>query len=241
MGESDGAPEWIARRLLRSARQATLATQSGGQPFAGLVTPATAPDGTLLLLLSDLSEHTRHLRSDPRCAVLITGAAAEPNPQTAPRVTVLGAAVIDNALELRRRFLAIHPYAELYAGFSDFNLWRVQAGSAAFVGGFARAFRLSTQALAPDPAGMTAIDAASGDIIAHCNADHADTMALLAGSPAGQMVGVDVDGCDIAGGDLVRRVSWSHPAESAHDVRRELIGLARAARASATPGAAPDR
>ena len=32
--------------------------RGGGQPFASLVTPACAPDLSLLLLLSDLSEHT---------------------------------------------------------------------------------------------------------------------------------------------------------------------------------------
>ncbi len=82
----DETPAWAARKLLRAARVGSLASAMQGQPFASMVTPATAPDLTLLLLLSDLSEHTRHLRGEPRCSLLVWGAAEGANPQTAPRV-----------------------------------------------------------------------------------------------------------------------------------------------------------
>jgi len=62
--DTEDSPAWAARKLLRAARSGTLATAIDGQPFASLVTPATAPDASVLLLLSDLSEHTRHLRTD---------------------------------------------------------------------------------------------------------------------------------------------------------------------------------
>jgi hypothetical protein len=40
-------------------------------PFASLVTVATAPDGSPILLLSRLAAHTRHLEADPgfRCCL----------------------------------------------------------------------------------------------------------------------------------------------------------------------------
>ena len=75
---ADSDPAWEARKLLRSARAGTLATSLQGQPFASLVTPACAPDLSLLLLLSDLSEHTRHLRAEPRCSVLVVGCRKAP-------------------------------------------------------------------------------------------------------------------------------------------------------------------
>ena len=224
-------PAWAARKLLRAARVGTLATSMQGQPFASLVTPATAPDLAVLLLLSELSEHTRHLRADPRCSLLVYGTAEGINPQTAPRVTVtgLGETVADAAL--KARYLAVHPYAALYAGFGDFALWRVRPVNGLYVGGFARAARLRAADLAPDPAAVAAIAAAEADIIAHCNADHPDAMAAIAQAPGGwRMVGVDVDGCDLACGELVVRVAWSAPVGDAGDVRRELIRLARAAR-----------
>ncbi len=224
-----------ARRLLRAARSATLATSAAGQPFASLVTPAAAPDLAVLLLLSSLSEHTRHLHADPRCAVLVAGPAESANPQTAPRLTVTGLAERVDDPALKARWLAIHPYAALYADFADFALWRIRPGGALLVGGFARASRLRVADLAPVPEAVAAIAAAEAGIIAHCNADHADAMAALAGGGGGggawRMVAVDVDGCDLASADpdagLVRRLHWSAPVATAGQVRAELVRMIR--------------
>jgi putative heme iron utilization protein len=218
---------WEARRLLRSARSASLATVLDGQPFASLVTPACAGDLGVLLLLSDLSEHTRHLRADPRCSLLVVGEAAGANPQTAPRVTVTGLAEVTDDPTLKTRFLAVHPYAALYADFKDFRVWRMRVMGALVVGGFARAARVRAAALLPDAEAVAMIAAAEEAIMGHCNADHADAMATLAGEPGGawRMVGVDVDGCDLASGERLCRVAWSRPVGDAGAVRAELVRL----------------
>lgn len=232
-GES---PAWAARKLLRASRVATLATATGGQPFTALATPGCAPDLSVLLLLSSLSEHTRHLGAEPRCALMVTGAAEGANPQTAPRLTITGLAAPEPDPALKRRWLALHPYAALYADFGDFALWRIRPAGGLFVGGFARATRLRQGDLAPDPAAVEALEAAAEEMIAHCNADHADAMAELAGAPGPwRMVAVDVDGCDLAlaGGDTpVRRFAWSAPVADAEGVRKELIRALRAIRRS---------
>jgi putative heme iron utilization protein len=228
-GAGTDTPGVEARRILRAARAGSLATAGpAGQPFASLVTPAVAPDGAVLLLLSDLSEHTRHLQADRRCSLLAVGAAAETNPQTAPRVTVTGMADPDDSPALKARYLAVHPYAALYAGFADFRLWRIAPMQALLVGGFARAVRLRAAELAPDADAVAAIAAAEASIMAHCNEDHPDALARIAGGGgAWRMVGVDVDGCDLAQGEVVRRIAWSAPVASAADVRRELVQLSR--------------
>ena len=232
------SPALAARLLLRAARVGCLATADAGQPFASLVTPATAADATPLLLLSDLAAHTRHLRTDPRCTLLVTGTAADPNPQTAPRVSVTAVAEIADDPALRARFLAVHPYAAQYAGFADFHLWRLRIEAALYVGGFAAAFRVRAADLRADPAAAAAIAAAEAAIIAHCNQDHADALAAIAGvAGAWQMVGVDPEGCDLSDGTASRRIAWSLPVADAGGVRAVLVGLTRAARAisPATP------
>ncbi len=202
-----------------------------GQPFASLVTPASTPDLSLLLFLSDLSEHTRHLRSDPRCALLVSAPAPEANPQTAPRVTVTGLAEAVDDPALKARYLAVHPYASLYATFADFHLWRIKPLNALFVGGFARAVRLKSADLTPDAAAVAAIAAAEPDIIAHCNQDHPAALAAIAREQGDwRMVTADVDGCDLAVADRVMRIHWSAPVASAGEVRSELVRLARDAR-----------
>jgi putative heme iron utilization protein len=222
---------WTARKLLRAARSGTLATVAQGQPFASLVTPATSPDLSVLLLLSDLSEHTKHLRDDPRCAVLVAGEPESANPQTTPRVTLTGRAELIEDQSFRARYLAVHPYAALYANFADFHLWRVRVEGALFVGGFGRAARLGADKLAPDPAAVAAIATAEPIILAEWNEGHRNALARLAGEPGDwQLVAVDVDGCDIASGEQVQRIHWTHPIATAADAQRELA--ARAASSS---------
>ena len=228
-------PALEARLLLRAARGGTLATAISGQPFASLVTPATAPDGSILLLLSDLSEHTRQLRTEPRCALMVTGTPDGPNPQTAPRVTVTGLAELEPDLAMHARWVAAHPSAAFYAGFGDFHLLRLRPKGGLFVGGFARAHRLREAQLLPDADAVAAVAAAEAGIIAHCNDDHADALALIAGSHGGapgnwRMTLADVDGFDLADGESVLRVPWSKPVSGAGAVRAELVRMTRAAR-----------
>lgn len=229
-----------ARRLIRGAASATLATQADGQPFASLVTPAPAPDLSPLLWLSTLSEHTRHLAQEPRCSLLFAGTAEGPNPQTAPRVTVTGLAerVPEAAVAgLKARWLARHPYAALYADFADFGLWRVRIMGALHVGGFARAERIRAAELAPDPAAVEAILEAEASIVEHVNADHADAVAAIADGLLGagpgdwRLVSVDVDGCDISEGNRTVRLAFLTQVSDADGVRAALIRAAREGRA----------
>ena len=224
-----------ARKLLRAARSGTLATVAdGGQPFASLVTHACAPDLSVLLLLSNLSEHTRHLRAEPRCSILVCGTAVGANPQTAPRVSVTGIAEVADEAALKARFLAVHPYAALYADFGDFHLWRMRPIGALFVGGFARAVRLRHAELTPDPAAVAAIAAAETGIIGHCNNDHRDALAAIAGEAGDwRMVTADVDGTDLAAAETVVRLHWSTPVADPGKVRTKLVQMTREARARA--------
>jgi putative heme iron utilization protein len=235
-------PGFEARRLLRGAASCVLATQRDGQPFAALVTPAFTPGLAALLLLSSLSEHTRELMLEPRCALIAIGPAEGANPQTASRVTLTGLAAPvppEEVAGLKARYLARRPYAALYADFEDFALWRVSPGGGQYVGGFARAHRLRIGQILPDPAAVAALAAAEAEILEHMNEHHADAVAAIARALGGlgtdgpwRMVAVDTDGADIASGEEVVRLHFSAPAASPEAVREELVAAARAARAS---------
>ena len=144
-----------ARALLRAARQATLATtlstggaqNRDGWPFASLVLIAHDRDGSPLLLLSDLAEHSRNIEADDRVSLLIDGTAGLADPLTGPRLTVLGRARRSADASHRRGFLAAHPEAALYADFSDFSIYHVAVDSAHLVAGFGRIQWISAAAL----------------------------------------------------------------------------------------------
>jgi len=139
-GEAEKAVR-AARRLLKRARLAALATSlvRGGWPYASLVTVAADADGSPILLLSDLADHTKNLAGDPRASLLIDEAEGLANPQTAERLTVMGRLKRSDDPSLRRRFLSMHPKARLYADFGDFHFYRMTVTRAHYVGGFGRA------------------------------------------------------------------------------------------------------
>lgn len=235
---------WAAIKLLRASRAATMATVSEGQPFASLITPAAAPDRSLLMLLSGLSPHTRHLRHEARCSIMVMGASGGPNPQTAPRLSLTGTAAPEPDPALKARWVALHPYAAFYAGLGDFQLWRFRSEAGQFVGGFASAHRFGSADIAADADMVATMVDAQGGIIEHCNDDHSDAMDAIAAAwggagPGWRMVACDVDGCDLARDEDVVRVAWSAPVASPGLVRGELVRLALAARnlgAGAGPG-----
>jgi len=151
MAETQAAKQDLyaqARLLIAQAKSASLATITEGSPFAALVTPAFLPDLSAILLLSQLSPHTRHLPANPACALLITGQPTTDNPQTAPRICLSGTAAPDPDPATRSNYLQTHPYAAQYVDFTDFAFWRLTFTTAHFIGGFAAAAKLSITQLA---------------------------------------------------------------------------------------------
>ena len=141
MSEPDRSPDPPARQamaVIQAADRASLATAQNGWPFASLVLAALDADGTPLLLISDLAEHAKNIARGPRVSLLFDGTAGLADPLTGPRVTVLGEARQSDDPARLKRFLARHPSAELYAGFADFHLYRVEVARAHLVAGFGR-------------------------------------------------------------------------------------------------------
>lgn len=238
------APEFdavgTAKDLLRSVRAGALATldRENGFPFATLVTVATDHDGSPLLLTSRLSAHTQNLDRDPRASLLLAQG-GKGDPLAHPRLTVVGRAARSEAEPVRRRFLARHPKAQLYAGFGDFSFWRLEIAGGHLNGGFARARALAAEELRTDLAGADELIAAEESAVAHLNADHREALALyatrLAGAPKGdwRATGLDPEGIDLAAGDRAVRVPFGRRLTGAGELRRLLQEMADRARAGA--------
>ena len=179
-----------------------------------------------------------HAAPARRAALLGAGRPATPdgaNPQTAPRVTVTGLAETGDDPALKARYAGGASLCAMYAEFGDFRLWRIGPLGALYVGGFARAARLRAR--------RSRARSRRGRRDRGGRGRHRRTLQRRPsgrdwppspGPAAGdwRMVAVDVDGCDLALGERVIRVDWSAPVADPDDVRRELIRLARAARAS---------
>ncbi len=234
----DEAPAVAARRLLRSAATAALATaehETAGWPYASLVLVAVDHDATPILLLSDLAEHSRNIAGDGRVSLLVDETGGLDDPLTGPRVSVRGRIARSAEPRHRARFLARHPAAAIYVDFSDFHVHRIAVESAHFVAGFGRIHTIAgSELLYPAPPALIEAEAA---ILDHMNGEHADAVTLCAGEllgaggAAARLVGIDAEGCDIRAGARLLRLGFDRPVEDAESARRALVDLTRRARA----------
>src|SRR5205823_14632593 len=135
---SSDNPAALARSLARSCTRAALATNFGGAPYASLVLLAVDLDASPLLLLSDLAQHSRNIAFDPRVSLLLDATEGHPDPLTGPRLSLLGRALPIDDRRCLARFIAHHPTSAGYAGFGDFQLYRVELERGHLLPGFGR-------------------------------------------------------------------------------------------------------
>lgn len=252
-GEGEG-PARMVRGLARAADRAALATRlapsdrssgggAGGEPYASLVLIALDHAGRPRLLLSDLADHTRNLKADPAASLLIDGTGGLAEPLTGPRASLQGRIAPVAAAErpaLLARFVARHPSAALYAGFGDFDLYRLAPTAAHLVAGFGRIHWVrAVDGLLFDTAGAEPLAEAEAEIVAHMNGDHLDAVALYANvlldrpGAGWRMTGVDPEGCDLRRGGEVARLPFDTPVADAEGARAALVRLVKRARAAA--------
>jgi heme iron utilization protein len=238
----DAATE--ARNLVRQALKGALATLDrggaglpGGTPYASLVTVATDLESRPVLLLSGLALHTQNLRADKRASLLIDGTSLAGDPLAGGRVTVLGVLEQTTSPVARMRFLNRHPAAAQYADFGDFAFYRLNIERAHFIGGFGRIVSLSAEQIVRATDDASALAAAEADIIAHMNADQADTLELyatkLGRAAPGKwgMVGCDTDGMDLLNGEHAVRIAFDERITTPDASRHAMKRLADKARA----------
>lgn len=232
-----------ARRLVRTGRKGVLATNGSERdkyapswPGSSLVTYATAWGGSPLLLLSTLSHHTQNALRDTRVSLLVDGTDGYINPQQGPRVSVVGYLKPENDIRLHRRFLAKHPRARLYAGFGDFQFYKLTVEKLHFVGGFARALWISKKNAVLPKTAWQDIAVSEESILNHLNADHQEAIRLYGNKLLKKrgrhwsLIGVDPEGIDLLCGQTVHRLSFDSIITDADQCRKMLVGLAKQAR-----------
>ena len=144
-----------ASDLMKAARSCALGTLdvATSAPYVSLVTAALDDDGSPVVLISRLARHTRNIEADPRVSLLFTPVGAVAGDALAlARLTVMGRLLPTARPTARSLFLATHPEAHVYAGFSDFGFFALTMERAHFIGGFGRIVDIPptdlTQALA---------------------------------------------------------------------------------------------
>jgi putative heme iron utilization protein len=239
---ADFKPAGLARSLLSRSRQGALATlmANTGDPYCSLINVASAPDGAPVLLISRLAIHTKNILADPRVSVMLDERATG-DPLEGARIMLAGIAEEasgENIAGLRRRYLAAHPSAEMFADFKDFSFFRIVPKGLHLVAGFGRIMDLVPSDFLTDLTDADALTEVESDIVAHMNADHADTMnlyamKLLSAQPgAWRCTGCDPEGLDMQDGTRTLRLSFPHRITTPTALRQILKALADDARST---------
>jgi putative heme iron utilization protein len=146
---TDDEARALARRLLDHAHFGALGVidPETGAPMVTRVAVGTDSDGRPVSLVSDLSAHTRALKANPACSLLVGEPGARGDPLTHPRLTLQGRARFvrkgeDGYAASRERWLEGHRKSTLYVDFADFSFVVLDVAAAHLNGGFGRAFVL---------------------------------------------------------------------------------------------------
>ena len=228
-----------ARRLIRAARTATLATLlDDGTPYASLVKPASDVAGRPIILVSRLAWHTRNLEADGRASLLFAAPASGRDPLEAARVTAIGRLAPTTDTACAERFLACHPDAAVYASFRDFSFWRMEVERCHAVAGFGRIETFAADAVVLPGAQAEAMERLAPEALEHMNADHREVLALYATRLLDQppadwrAVAMDPDGIDLSDGKRSVRLGFERPVTMPAELRASLKSLAQQARRS---------
>jgi putative heme iron utilization protein len=197
--------------------------------------------GRPIFLISTMAMHTQNIKGSPRASLLVTQPNAEGDPLGASRVTLLGnvLAVAEQELaQMRKLYLERYENSKYWVDFEDFSFYRMEVVDVYYVGGFGVMgwVNASEYGVArPDPLA----DAMTG-IIEHMNADHKDSLILLARKFAGidaeevTMISVDRLGFQVRlkTAESVRgtRIAFLREVGSPADARSvlvEMVGQAR--------------
>ena len=238
-------PAAEVRQWLLSSTTATLCTlaaeaEVAGWPFGSLAPYALGGDGTPVVLLSEIAQHTRNLRRDPRVALFVRDPSASGDEQASWRVTVLGRArslELPELEEVHARYCARVPSAPSYLGTHDFTYFALEPVRVRAIGGFGAIRWLAGSAVLRDPLGGGLREAAPA-IVSHMNDDHEDALRAIVAARTGtlparaRMRSVDRAGflVDTTSPDALRYVGFGREIEAA-EAREVFVALARDARA----------
>ncbi len=234
------------RTLVSLASVATLSTMSrkhASFPFGSLMPYAVDSFGRPIFLISNMAMHTQNLKSDPRSSLFVAQGAIEVDPLGAARATVVGEAqpVPESDLaQTRELYLARHENSRYWVDFTDFSFFRLQPLDVYYVGGFGVMGWVAAAEYAHATADPLAADAPG--ILAHMNADHVDSMILLARTHASldavdpTMTSVDRLGFYLrfktAEGIKGARINFPQEVRTAGETRKALVEMVQHARTS---------
>ena len=222
-----------ARQLLHAHRYGVLCTLSkkfNGHPFGSITPYLVDHNGSVLVLISTLAEHTKNIQHDPRVS-LITHNQDDPRIQTQGRVTFVGTAqFVAGKADPGRRYLRYFPEAQAYFAMHDFSFCRIHPTAIRYIGGFGNIHWVKAENYTVPPYLLIEQEE---DVIAHMNADHKGTLRHYCRhfhsceATDVEMLGIDCDGFDVRADNKVLRMEFPEPVLDSQQARQVLAAMSR--------------
>lgn len=219
----------------------TMSRKHAGFPFGSLMPFAMDVLGRPIFLISNMAMHTQNLRSDPRCSLFVTQPAADGDPLGAARATLVGNATVvadEEKAAVREIYLARHENSRYWVDFADFHFFRLEPVDLYYVGGFGVMGWVAAEEF--EKAAADPLAEAAAGIMAHMNADHVESMVVLAKKYAGieateaAMTSVDRLGFTLrlrtAEGMKGPRINFLSEVHDAQETRKMLVEMVRQAK-----------
>jgi heme iron utilization protein len=228
-----------ARMLLAKNKHGVLSTNDAHEfPYSSLVDVVGLESGNILMLLSDLAEHTQNAKRDAKVSLLIAEDWTSEQKLAKPRVNFFGTlAKVDKAAH-QQTYLAEQPKAEMYFSFADFQMFELSVERIYVIAGFGKMGWVTKESYtsSDDP-----LKNAAQDILEHMNTDHehnlvdyAKVFGNLAWVTSARMIAIDACGFDmvVKGQDKSQslRLSFDTPLKNVDDAHVTLVTMAKEAK-----------
>ena len=131
-----------AAELFRSSNEAILSTISkkfDGFPFGSYVTYVSGRNRDIYLYASDIAEHTKNLKNNPKACITISKSKVKEDKQNSARLTIMGKLIeiTEEKLEdCMSRFQKFLPESKKYSQMHDFKFYELKTENIRWIGGF---------------------------------------------------------------------------------------------------------
>jgi heme iron utilization protein len=133
--------------LISKGQDATLCTDFEGTPFGSLVIYALDEDGSPIILISDIAQHTDNILKNPKASIMVSKVNQE-DIFDSQRITLIGefSKVTEKEREaIQETYLKKYPDSEYLTELNDFNFYRMKVNKVYFIGGFGKIFWIESE------------------------------------------------------------------------------------------------
>ena len=228
--------ELDAVHLYRTTNAAILSTMSNkykGYPFGSFITYVTDRSRTLFMYTSDIAQHTKNLKTNPKACVTLFKLDTDYDKQNSSRLTLMGdlkKVPNEDLDDCQERFIKFLPESKKYSSMHDFKFYKLVISRVRWIGGFGDIAWLNPKNWNDEEPKWSKNETM---MIDHMNKDHSNVIQSALNAQYGikdkkaQMIALTIDGYYISSKENIYFINFDKPVYKALDYRKILVRQAK--------------